>query len=105
MAGLSDNLFLDPLLGQPFLRAEREHSHDKLFAPIAVALSELNISPLGLAVILCLVKSKGPASLLSSSLATYLSRMTLGLSSRKRSSSLRAWRLANDKARELGWIA
>ena len=59
MAGLTDNFLFDPLLGQPFLRAEREDSHDKLFVPVAIAPSELDVSQLGSAVVLCLVKSKG----------------------------------------------
>jgi hypothetical protein len=59
MAGLADNLLLDPLFRQPFLRAKCEDSYDKLFAPVAVAPSELDISPFGLVVVLCLVKSKG----------------------------------------------
>ena len=62
MAGLTHYFLLDPLLCQPFLRAEREHSHDKLIAPVAVAPSELDISPFGSAVILCLVKSKGSSA-------------------------------------------
>jgi hypothetical protein len=59
MAGLTDNFLLDPLLGQPFLRAKREDSHDKLLAPVAVTPSELDISSFGLIIVLCLMKSKG----------------------------------------------
>src|SRR6476469_8174526 len=59
MAGLADNVFLDPLLREPLLRAKREDSHDTLFAPITVASSKLDISPFGLLVVLCLMKSKG----------------------------------------------
>jgi hypothetical protein len=46
MAGPTDNFLLDAPLRQPFLRAEREESNDKLFVPVAVAPSELDISPL-----------------------------------------------------------
>ena len=56
MTGLTDNFLFDPLLGQPFLRAKREDSHDNLFAPVAIAPSELDVSPLALVVVLCLVK-------------------------------------------------
>jgi hypothetical protein len=59
MARLTDNFFLDPLLGQPLLRAKREDSHDNLFAPVPIAPSELDVSPFGLIIVLCLVKSKG----------------------------------------------
>ena len=47
MARLTDNFFLDPLLGQPLLRAKREDSHDNLFAPVPIAPSELDVSPFG----------------------------------------------------------
>jgi len=33
MAGPTDNFLLDAPLRQPFLRAEREESNDKLFVP------------------------------------------------------------------------
>ena len=59
MSGLTDNFLFDPLLGQPFLRAKREDGNDNLFAPVAIAPSELDIRPFGLVVVLCLVKSKG----------------------------------------------
>ena len=62
MARLTDNFFLDPLLGQPLLSAKREDSHDNLFAPVAIALSELDVSPFSLVIVLCLVKSKGHRS-------------------------------------------
>jgi hypothetical protein len=62
MAGLTGNFLFDPLFRQPFLRAKREDSHDNLFAPVAIAPSELDVSPLGLVVVLCLVKSKGHSS-------------------------------------------
>jgi hypothetical protein len=62
MAGLTHNFLLNPLLRQPLLRAEREDSHDELFAPVSVASSELDVSPLSLVVVLCLVKSKGHSS-------------------------------------------
>ena len=65
MAGLTNNFLLNPLLGQPFLGAEGEDGHDKLFAASLVAPSELDISPVGLAVILCMVKSKGHRPLLA----------------------------------------
>ena len=58
MAGFAHHFLLDPLFAQPFLGAEGEDSHDKLFAPVAVAPSELDISPFGSAVILCLVKRR-----------------------------------------------
>ena len=58
MARLTDNFFLDPLLG-PLLRAKLEDSHDNLFAPVPIAPSELDVSPFGLIIVLCLVKSKG----------------------------------------------
>jgi hypothetical protein len=54
MAGLTDNFLFDPLFRQPFLRAKREDSHDNLFAPVAIAPSELDVSPLGLVVVLVL---------------------------------------------------
>jgi hypothetical protein len=76
MAGLTDNFFLDPLLSQPFLRAEREDNHDKLFAPVAVAPSELDISPFGSVVVLCLVKSKGDRPLLASKRGVQLASRT-----------------------------
>jgi hypothetical protein len=37
MARLTHNFLFDPLLGQLFLRAKREDSHDNLFAPFAIA--------------------------------------------------------------------
>jgi hypothetical protein len=42
MAGLTNNFLFDPFLGQPFLRAKREDRHDNLFAPVAIAPSELD---------------------------------------------------------------
>jgi len=50
MASLTDNLLLDPLLRQPFLSSEREDSHGKLVAAVAISPSEFDISPLGLIV-------------------------------------------------------
>src|SRR5262249_6755478 len=58
MSGLADNFLFDPLLRQPLLSAEREDSHDKLVASVTINSSELDISPFGVAVVLCLVKSK-----------------------------------------------
>jgi hypothetical protein len=62
MSGLTDNFLFDPLFGQSVLRAECEDGHHKLIAPVAVAPSELDIRPLGLVIVLCLVKSKGHSS-------------------------------------------
>jgi len=59
MAGLTDNFLFDPLLRQSLLRAKCEDSHDKLFASVAVAPSELDVSSFGLVVVLFLVQSKG----------------------------------------------
>jgi hypothetical protein len=42
MAGLSHHFLLNPLFGQPFLGAEGEDSHDKLFAPVTVSPPELD---------------------------------------------------------------
>ena len=64
MAGPTDNFLLDAPLRQPFLRAEREESNDKLFVPVAVAPSELDISPLSLVVVL--VKSKRQTAIIKS---------------------------------------
>jgi hypothetical protein len=59
-----DNLLLDPLLRQPFLSSEPEDSHGKLVAAVAISPSEFDIRPLGLIVVLNLVKPKGHRSLL-----------------------------------------
>ena len=66
------------MLGQPFLRAEREDSHDKLFAPVAVALSELDVSPFGLVIVLYLVKSKGHSFRSGNVVALDLDRHVIG---------------------------
>ena len=58
MAGLSDNLLLDLTLRQLFLRPESEDRDHVLIASIVVAPSKLDVSPFGILVVLCLVKSK-----------------------------------------------
>jgi pectin methylesterase-like acyl-CoA thioesterase len=64
VAGLPDNLLLDLTLRQPFLRPESEDRDHVLIASIVVAPSTLDISPFGLIVVLCLVKSKAHQSAL-----------------------------------------
>jgi hypothetical protein len=46
MARFTHNFLFDPLLGQLFFRTKREDSYDNLFIPIAIAPSELDVSPL-----------------------------------------------------------
>src|SRR5262245_58976878 len=76
MASLTNNFLLEPLLRQPFLSAEREDSHDKLVASVAVGPSELDVSPFGLIVVLGLVKSKGHRSFFGSILRGVLALAT-----------------------------
>jgi len=46
----------DPWLGQPLLSAKREDSHDNLFVPVPIGPSELDVSPFGLIIVLCLAQ-------------------------------------------------
>jgi len=64
MSGLADNFLFDPLLRKTLLRAKREDSHNELFAPVTFAPSKLDISPFGLIIVLCLMKSKAHRPLL-----------------------------------------
>src|SRR5215813_1958353 len=59
MSCLTDNFLFDSLLRQSLLSVEREDSHDKLVASVTISPSELHVSPFGVVVVLCLVKSKG----------------------------------------------